>query len=192
MNTPLISIFCRWPTPGEAKTRLIPGFGAKGAAAIYTKLLTHTVETARASGIDFELRVSGAPLDRFSAMLGDDLRLTDQGGGDLTDKLSRVPAPAIVIGSDCPGLTADILRSSAEALAAHPAVIGPASDGGYYLLGYNAPADFAFANMEWSTDTVFAETVKRFAEQGITPTKLTELSDVDTADDLADWPEFLP
>lgn len=192
MTSPLISIFCRWPTPGEAKTRLIPGFGAEGAAAIYTKLLAHTVEVARASGIPFELRVSGAPPERFRKALGEDLHVVDQGDGDLTDKLSRVPAPAIVIGSDCPGLTPAVLIAARDTLLTDPMVIGPASDGGYYLLGYNDPADFAFTEMEWSTDSVFAETLKRFVAQGIRPAVLPELSDVDTAADLEAWPEFLP
>lgn len=192
MTTPLISIFCRWPTPGEAKTRLIPGFGPEGAAAIYTKLLAHTVEVTRASGITFELRVSGAQPEQFREALGEDLHVVDQGDGDLTDKLSRVPAPAIVIGSDCPGLTPAVLIAARDTLLTDPMVIGPASDGGYYLLGYNDPADFAFNDMEWSTDSVFAETLKRFAAQGIRPAVLPELSDIDTAVDLEAWPEFLP
>lgn len=192
MTTPLISIFCRWPTPGEAKTRLIPGFGPEGAAAIYTKLLAHTVEVAKASGITFELRVSGAPPEQFREAFGGDLKVVDQGDGDLTDKLSRVPAPAIVIGSDCPGLTPAVLIAARDTLQTDPMVIGPASDGGYYLLGYNDPADFAFTDMEWSTDSVFAETLKRFVAQGIRPAVLPELSDVDTATDLEAWPEFLP
>lgn len=189
---PLIRIFCRWPEPGKAKTRLIPGFGAAGAAAIYTKLLAHTVEVARASGIPFELRVTGAPADRFKRGLGEDLRVVDQGGGDLTDKLARVPAPAILIGSDCPGLTPAVLQAARDTLLSEDMVIGPASDGGYYLLGYNEPAQFAFTDMAWSTEAVFAETVSRFVKQGIRPAVLPELSDIDTAADLENWPDFLP
>jgi len=189
---PLVRIFCRWPEPGKAKTRLIPDFGPDGAAAIYTKLLAHTVEVARASGVPFELRVTGAPIDRFKAGLGEDLRVLEQGDGDLTEKLSRVPAPAIVIGSDCPGLTPEVLRAARDTLQNDPMVIGPASDGGYYLLGYSEPAEFAFTDMEWSTETVFGETIKRFAAKGIRPAVLPELSDVDTAADLANWPQFLP
>ena len=192
MTAPLISIFCRWPTPGEAKTRLIPGFGADGAAAIYTKLLAHTVEVAKASGIPFELRVSGAPPEQFHKALGVQLNVVEQGGGDLTDKLSRVPAPAIVIGSDCPGLTPGVLIAARDTLRTGPMVIGPASDGGYYLLGYNQPAEFAFTDMEWSTEKVFAETLDRFIAEGIKPAVLPELNDVDTAADLEHWPEFLP
>ena len=169
MADPLISIFCRWPEPGKAKTRLIPGFGAEGAAAIYTKLLAHTVEVARASEIPFELRVTGAPPEQFRQGLGDDLAVVDQGDGDLTAKLGRVAAPAILIGSDCPGLTPAVLRAARDTLETDPMVIGPASDGGYYLLGYREPSDFAFAGMDWSTSTVFAETLRRFAERGIRP-----------------------
>lgn len=192
MPEPLISIFCRWPTPGEAKTRLIPDFGAEGAAAIYTRLLAHTVEVARASGVPFELRVTGAEPQLFRKALGEDLRVVEQGDGELSDKLARVPTPAIVIGSDCPGLSPAVLRAARDTLQTDPMVIGPASDGGYYLLGYSQPADFAFRDMEWSTATVFEETLRRFALRGIRPAVLPELSDVDTAADLEHWPQFLP
>ena len=73
MPDPLLSIFARWPEPGAAKTRLIPDFGPEGAAAIYRKLLAHTVEVARASGVAFELRVTGAEPQDFRARLGEDL-----------------------------------------------------------------------------------------------------------------------
>lgn len=192
MAEPLISIFARWPEPGKAKTRLIPAFGAEGAAAIYTKLLAHTVNVARASGVPFELRVTGAEPTHFLAAFGEDLHIKDQGDGDLTARLGRVPAPAIVIGSDCPGLTPAILRAARDALETAAAVIGPASDGGYYLLGYREEAEFAFQDMEWSTPRVFEETLRRFAAKGIQPAMLPELGDVDTSEDLADWPEFLP
>ncbi|MCR2834183.1 TIGR04282 family arsenosugar biosynthesis glycosyltransferase [Parerythrobacter lacustris] len=192
MTEPRLSIFARWPEPGKAKTRLIPGLGAEGAAAVYAKLLAHTIEVARASGLDFELRVTGTPVVAFREGFGRDLIVVPQGEGELTDKLTRVPAPAIVIGSDCPGLTPQILQAARDTLANEAAVIGPASDGGYYLLGYNADARFAFADMPWSTPVVFEETVRRFAAKGIRPAVLPELADVDTIEDLADWPEFLP
>ena len=189
---PTLSIFCRWPEPGAAKTRLIPEYGADGAAAIYTKLLTHTIAVARQSGLPFELRVTGAPPARFGALFGDDLRIVDQGNGDLTDRLCRVPAPAIIIGSDCPGLTPALLREAREALDSEPAVIGPARDGGYYLIAFRENAAFAFTDMEWSTPAVFADTMARFDARGIRPALLPELSDVDVPADLEPWPRFLP
>lgn len=187
-----LHIFCRWPEPGKAKTRLIPDFGPEGAAAIYAKLLAHTVEVARASGIPFELRVTGAGPEVFRSQFGGDLTVVDQGDGDLTDKLARVPAPAIVIGSDCPGLTPQHLWAAHDTLATEEMVIGPASDGGYYLLGYKSDARFAFEDMPWSTDKVFEETLRRFVAKGIRPSVMPELSDIDTAEDLEDWPDFLP
>ena len=192
MSGASISIFCRWPEPGKAKTRLIPGFGPEGAAAIYTKLLAHTVEVVRATGIPFELRVTGAGPQAFKAGLGEDLTVVDQGVGDLTDKLARVSPPAIIIGSDCPGLTPQHLWAAHDTLATEDMVIGPASDGGYYLLGFNRDARFAFEDMPWSTDRVFEETLKRFVAEGIRPAVMPELSDIDTAADLEDWPDFLP
>lgn len=188
----LLSIFARWPRPGEVKTRLIPHFGAEGAARIYTRLLAHTIAVARESGVPFELRVTGSDPALFRSAFGDDLAVVPQGDGDLTARLSAAPAPAIVIGSDCPGLTPAILRAAAATLATDPMVIGPASDGGYYLLGYNEDAAFAFVDMPWSTGAVFGETVRRFALRGIRPAVLPELADIDTPEDLEQWPDFLP
>lgn len=188
----LLSIFARWPEPGAAKTRLIPAYGEDGSARIYRKLLQHTIKTAQASGLDFELRVTGAEPERFRAAFGSDLAVVEQGDGDLSDKLARVQPPAIVIGSDCPGLTAELLGAASDALDKHTAVIGPASDGGYYLFGFREDVRFAFENMEWSTETVFATTIERLDQHGIAPLIMPERTDIDEAADLADWPDFLP
>ncbi len=192
MAYPQLHIFARWPEPGKAKTRLIPEFGAKGAAAIYTRLLCHTVEVARDSGLPVQLRVTGAPPERFCALLGGDLEVTDQGEGDLSQRLARVAPPAIVIGSDCPGLTTQHLWAANDALFHRGMVIGPARDGGYYLLGYNEDASFAFDDMPWSTSTVFRKTLDRFVDRGIDGAILPELTDVDVAADLEEWPDLLP
>ena len=191
MTKPTLHIFARWPEPGKAKTRLISALGADGAAKVYRKLLEHTVCVARESGLPIELRVFGGEAEQFREWLGADLEIIDQGDGDLGAKLARATAPGIVIGSDAPGLTADLLQRAAKALENIPAVIGPADDGGYYLLGFREPAPFAFGDMEWSTETVFAETMERFASRGITPEVLPELTDVDTAEDLAKFPDLM-
>ena len=187
-----LAIFARYPRPGEAKTRLIPALGADGAALVYRRLLERTVTAARQSGLRFELRVTGAAPARFHEWLGDDLVIVPQGGGDLGERLMRAAAPGIVIGSDAPALTPQLLQAAALALETAPAVIGPAHDGGYYLLGFNAPVPFAFADMEWSTSGVFQETLRRLEANGMAPHFLPPLSDIDTMDDLANWPELLP
>ena len=192
MSAPVISIFARWPTPGEAKTRLIPGFGQEGAAAIYRKLLEHTVGQARASGLPFALRVTGGSPAQFQGWLGEDVSVIDQGSGDLTNKLQRAPAPGLCIGSDCPGLTADHLRDAAAALGTSPVTIGPASDGGYWLIGFREPSPWLFGGIAWSTDAVLSGTLEQCSKHGVEPAILPTLCDVDEPDDLARWPEFQP
>ena len=189
--TPEIAIFARWPEPGKAKTRLIPALGAEGAAKLYARLLELTVREARASSLPFHLRITGDDPARFREWLSDDLDVRDQGDGDLGDKLARVPTPGLMIGSDCPGLTAALLREAADALATHEAVIGPADDGGYWLLGLRDPCRDLFTDMAWSTPQVFPETMRRLDALGIAPHMLPELTDIDTGDDLEAWPELL-
>lgn len=192
MQLPRIVIFARLPVAGACKTRLIPAFAAEGAAAIYRKLLLHTVRQAVASGLPVELRITGGSEGKFRAMVGDGPLIVEQGDGDLGEKLARVEAPALVVGSDCPGLVPSLFAAAAEALATRDCVIGPASDGGYYLIGFNRPLPFLFENMAWSTDSVLAETMARLARAQIAPFVLPELADVDEPEDLAHWPEFLP
>lgn len=192
MMEPRLCIFARWPEPGKAKTRLIPALGAAGAASVYSKLLRHTVAAARASDLEFELRVTGGSATAFTVLFGHDMTVVDQGGGDLGAKLARAGAPVILIGSDAPGLTAALLREAADRLRDHEVVIGPASDGGYYLIALRDPSPWLFADMPWSTPQVFPETLARLAHRGITPFMLAELTDIDTGEDLAAWPAFAP
>lgn len=191
MQTPEIAIFARWPEPGKAKTRLIPALGEEGAAQAYRTLLELTVREARESGLPFHLRVTGGDPQSFRDWLGEDLAVRDQGDGDLGEKLARVPTPAIMIGSDCPGLTAALLREAASVLPNRDAVIGPASDGGYWLIGLREPCPSLFADMEWSTPQVYRETLRRLEALGISPHLLPELADVDTPEDLEAWPGLL-
>ena len=184
--------FARFPVAGTCKTRLIPAVGAEGAAAIHTKLVEICVAAMRGSGLSIELHTTGAEALAFREWLGGDIAFIDQGEGDLGDRLARAaaPYPVIFIGSDAPDLDADRLIAAATALANASAVIGPAEDGGYYLLGLNTPAPWLFTDMDWGTETVFEETMRRFAAHGITPVVLEPLADVDRPEDLARWPEL--
>ena len=190
MISPRLSIFARLPVPGQVKTRLVPALGEEGAARLYARLLALTVEVARESGLDFELRVTGGEVGAFQGLFGDDVPVVDQGDGDLGARMARVEAPALLIGSDCPGITAPLLRAAAGALEDRRVVLGPANDGGYYLIGYREPVPFLFEDMEWSTPRVLPETLARLAARGHGPAILPELADIDTAEDLAEWPEF--
>ena len=187
---PKLVIFARLPVPGKAKTRLIPALGEDGAARLYARLLNRTVEEAKASGLPFQLRVTGGERAAFRELYGEDIEVVEQGHGDLGERMARVEGPALIIGSDCPGMTAPLIRAAAGALEDRSVVVGPATDGGYYLIGFREQLPWLFADMEWSTPTVFAHTLSRLAARGLGPAVLPELSDIDTPEDLASWPEL--
>jgi len=186
-----IALFTRWPEPGKAKTRLIPALGAEGAAALHKRLTERTVATIRATiraaNLQLEIRSTGASPADFAAWLGPGLVITDQGKGDLGARLARATAtlPVLLVGADIPGLAPHHLIAAAAALADHPAVIGPAVDGGYWLLGLAVPMPAVFGDIEWGTGSVFADTLARLPPG--TPC-LETLADLDTPADLARWP----
>lgn len=189
---PVLVLFTRYPVPGQAKTRLIPAIGADRAAELHRRLTERAVATLRRSGLPIELRVTGAEPERFADWLGEGLSPVDQGEGDLGERLARAAAmpPVILLGADVPDLSLRQIESAAAALEAHDAVIGPALDGGYYLLGLARPMPFLFPAMAWGTDRVLAETVARLERAGTRFTTLETLADLDRPEDLARWPEL--
>lgn len=191
--TPRVVLFTRYPEPGQAKTRLIPALGAAGAAALHRALTERTVSVVRDSGLPLEIRITGATMEAFANWLGRG-DLVDQGEGDLGTRLARAapPYPVILIGADAPDVTTTLLCNAADALRYAPAVIGPAEDGGYWLLGLAHAVPGVFAEIAWSTDTVFAQTMARLAAAGIDPILLPELADCDRPEDLARWPGLVP
>lgn len=182
-----ISLFTRWPEPGLAKTRLIAALGAAGAADLHRRLTEATVATARAAGIRLEVRSTGAPPGQFRDWLGNDLSVIDQGAGDLGARLARAAqdVPLLLLGADIPGLQPGHLVAAAAALARNRAVIGPAIDGGYWLLGLAVPMPQLFSGVNWGSGSVLATTLARLPAG--TP-QLETLSDLDTPADLARWP----
>lgn len=189
---PRLVLFTRYPAPGEAKTRLIPMLGAAGAADLHRRMTERSVAAMRASGLPMEIRTTGAEPAAFSAWLGDDLTIVEQGEGDLGARLGRAAqqAPVILLGADTPDLSGAHLLQAADALTHNAAAIGPARDGGYWLLGIARPMPFLFADMPWSTEQVCRLTLERLAAHGIAPTKLETLADVDRPEDLARWPDL--
>ena len=188
--TPTVHLFARYPEAGRAKTRLIPALGAERAAAVHRRLVERTVATVAAAGLPLVLRATGADGAAFRRWLGDGVEVMDQGEGDLGERLARVPPPALLLGADIPGLTPAHLIAAATALAECDAAIGPATDGGYYLLGFRVPIPAAFEPMAWGTDGVFAETVRRIEGARASLRVLGMLDDCDRPEDLARWPEL--
>lgn len=193
MSAIRLVIFTRYPEPGRAKTRLIPAIGAERAAELHRRLTEHTLGAARASGLPIEVRITGAPALAFARWLGEDVRLVDQGEGDLGQRMRAATGtgPVLFIGSDLPDLQADHLREAARLLQTQEVVLGPAEDGGYWALGLAGKADFLFDAMPWGTDRVLDLTLARLADKGMVPALLPMLADCDRPEDLARWPHLL-
>jgi rSAM/selenodomain-associated transferase 1 len=189
-----IAILAKAPVPGYAKTRLIPRLGAAGAAALQAEFLARTVRTALAAGIG-PVTLWCSPdtaHPAFAACAADgQLRLHGQPGGDLGARMAAAVAGScaeggtLVIGTDCPALTATGLRAAAAALADHDAVLIPAEDGGYVLIGLRRTAPSLFRDIPWSTPQVLAATRDRLRAAGLSWHEPAALWDVDHPADLA-------
>lgn len=192
-------VFSRYPKAGETKTRLVPALGPNGAAELQRKMTEHTVSRLIDSNSTFsrdtEVRFFGGNSTLMQAWLGRGPMYTPQGRGDLGEKLIRASADAfrrgvrrvVVIGTDCPDLSSKIVDEAFRALKSSDTVFGPASDGGYYLVGLRAPNPSLFVNIPWGTDRVYAETKAAARDAGLTFAELEMLTDVDTPEDLHVW-----
>jgi len=192
-------IFAKAPQPGAVKTRLIPALGADGAAALARAMLDHTLQQALAAGLDaVELCMSPAPGDPawHGAAPPAGVTCTAQGEGDLGERMDRAmrralafpSGPVLLIGTDCPALDSAQLREAARQLAQHDAVLQPVADGGYVLIGLQAPCPAIFTDMAWSISTVTADTLQRLAALGLRVWLGPVLHDIDEAADLAHLP----
>lgn len=201
MSATRILVFAKAPVPGRVKTRLIPALGTTGAARLARRMLDHTLEQALAARIGpVELCASPAIASRDWAgfTLPPGIEHSDQGEGDLGARLARASLRALhlnnrvlLIGTDCPGLSARRLREAAAALERHDAVIHPALDGGYPLLGLRAFHPSLFTDMPWSTAAVAELTLARMQALEWCVWVGDELADIDEPADLIHLPAQL-
>ena len=183
-----IVIFAKEPVAGWVKTRLIPALGAEGAAELARSMLARTVAEAVASGLKVELCGEPDAATWFEGVVSK----SAQGGGGLGERLARAAERVVaggeqvlLIGADCPELDAGRLQAAAEALEEVDAVIHPAADGGYVLLGLRRFDRSVFEGVAWSTDAVCAQTLERVRALGWSVRVLETLRDVDEVADLA-------
>ena len=187
-------VFARAPRPGAVKTRLIPMLGEAGAAALHARLVKHTLATARASGFDqVELWCAPDTDDPFFRLCGGryGVPLMSQTDGDLgarmRDAFERALASArrvTLIGTDCPALTAQHLRDADHVLVAgRDAVLVPAEDGGYALIGLTRCDAPLFDGVGWGGAGVMEETRTRLRALGWSWEELETLWDVDRPED---------
>ncbi len=188
-----LAIMARAPVPGEAKTRLISVLGADGAARLQGWLLQHTVAMALAADIGpVTLWCTGNerhPDFAACKALGP-IELRKQPEGHLGERMlaavanATTPAGTLVIGTDCPALTTDHLKQAAHFLTTHDAVVGPAEDGGYVLIGMRSPLADVFNGIDWGTGQVMTQTRWQLRKIGLRWHELDLLWDLDRPDDL--------
>jgi rSAM/selenodomain-associated transferase 2/rSAM/selenodomain-associated transferase 1 len=192
-------IFTRYPAPGATKTRMMPLLGASGAADLQKRMTEHTLNTAeahrKASGCGISVYYTGAERRLMSDWIGDEAALIEQADGDLGKKIdtafrdfvSEHPAGTVIIGIDSPGITPEILTRAFNCLKRSDMVLGPARDGGYYLIGLNSCPDGLFNGIEWGSERTREQTMRRAAELGLSTELLDELDDIDEPDDIRAW-----
>jgi hypothetical protein len=191
-----IIVFARAPSPGAVKTRLIPLLGADGAAELHARLVKRTLETVRAAAFP-RIELHGTPGidDPFFRFCAGHfaVALLAQTGGDLGARmfaafeLALAAHPRVLlVGSDCPALTANHLRDADRALRdGSDAVLVPCEDGGYALIGLKRVDAKLFENIAWGSDRVMAETRVRLMQLGWRWRELETLWDVDRPEDYA-------
>jgi len=196
MNYPFsrLLVFTRAPSAGQVKTRLIPRLGAQGAADFHARLIHHCLQTVTRAGLcPVELWCAPSCQDPFFQNCREcyGIELYDQVQGELGERmhaalgsaLARAES-AVLIGTDIPSIEAADLDEAFQSLEqGKDAVVGPARDGGYYLIGLKQPSRRFFEGIPWGTSTVFQETVSRLQQLGMDWSRLREQSDVDTPDD---------
>lgn len=192
-----IVILAKYPAAGQVKTRLIAALGADGAANLARQLLQHTLRQALATGYSVEL--CGSPAADHSCWqslsLPIGLKQSSQCEGDLGARMAHAAQHALqhhqavlLIGTDCPSLDSATLQRAAQSLEQYDAVIIPAADGGYVLLGLRCADPSLFEQMAWSTATVCADTLQRLVALNWSVSVLPRLHDIDNSEDLQHLP----
>jgi rSAM/selenodomain-associated transferase 2/rSAM/selenodomain-associated transferase 1 len=196
-------LFARFPAVGKVKTRLIPALGAEGATALHRRLVLRTLRTAQAmcqsGNVELEIRFAGGSETEMRHWLGVGGLCRRQCDGDLGQRMAealadsfREGSPAsVIIGSDCPALTPLVLAAAFDLLKTSPVVFGPATDGGYYLIGQTKLVSELFHGVDWGTEHVLAQSLKILDQIGIRSAQLEGLDDLDRPEDLATWQRIL-
>lgn len=191
----VLMIFVKYPEPGRVKTRLAKAIGDGEAARLY-RLMAEDVIRSLKDCSEYSTIIFFAPPGRASDVqnwLGDGQSYMPQSGRNLGERLANAfrtvfdmgARRAVVIGTDCQDITPETITSSLEYLGKKDLVIGPAEDGGYYLLGLSRHAPELFDSIDWSTDNVFRQTVEKTKRLGLSYITLELLKDLDEYSDMS-------
>jgi rSAM/selenodomain-associated transferase 1 len=196
MRAEHLVIFVRAPRPGTVKTRLAQTIGAPAACGAYQHLVQTLVHRLKHLP-EVQLRFTpDDAIDEIRPWLQPGWSVRPQGAGDLGARLSAAFAESfargaqrvVIIGSDCPDVAQEDIAGAWSELTRRDVVLGPAKDGGYWLIGLRRPRPELFSGVPWGNEMVRAETLERARKAGLSLWILRELADVDTE---ADWRDFL-
>ncbi len=195
-------LFTRYPVPGQTKTRLLSVLTRQEAALLH-RLMTGEVKKTilllqKEVEIEAEVRFTNGKLEQMKDWLGSHFSYKEQGGGDLGKRLAsgfeesfqKGDKKVIAIGSDCPQITPQDLEEALKSLDNYDCVLGPALDGGYYLIGLRVFHSALFSNISWGTEFVLEQTIKNIKQNGLSWTELRPLGDIDRPEDLALWLQY--
>lgn len=194
-------VFTRYPEPGTTKTRLIPLLGAQGAADLQRKMTELTMlqvkKVSTRRELSVEIRYEGGDKNRMRTWLGRNFEYRPQSSGDLgqrmkcsfEDAFGAGATTAVIIGSDIPKITEGIIQKAFSVLKQKNMALGPAKDGGYYLIGLqnnslSQAIPHLFSGITWGSGDVLEKTIKIAKHSGLSFTLLDVLQDVDHPEDL--------
>jgi hypothetical protein len=192
-------IFTRYPEPGKTKTRLIPVLGAEGAATLQRQMtedkLAEVKKLQAFYPLPVEVHFAGGNELLMQDWLGSDVTYRRQSEGDIGCRMAsafQVSFEAgmdsvVLIGTDCPDLNAPLIAQAFQVLHQHDLVLGPAQDGGYYLIGLHRLIPELFTGISWSTAEVLQQTQSIAQRLELAVAYLPLLSDIDRPEDLSVW-----
>jgi uncharacterized protein len=188
-------VFAKPPTPGQAKTRLVPALGQAGAAELHARMVRHTLKNAVAAGVGPVMLWCASDVKHpFFAECARNFNVSlhMQHGHDLGQRMAHALETSlrnfrhvVLIGTDCPALGPDSLRDAAQGLRAHVSVVfAPAEDSGYTLIGIRDGVPSIFDNIAWGSDSVMEHTRSHLRSQAVDWHELPTMLDIDTPHDL--------
>jgi rSAM/selenodomain-associated transferase 1 len=198
-NSSALIVFAKLPRAGKVKTRLGESIGMEKAVEVYQRFAEHAFTLAddiHSEGVDvYVFYAPGAGEEEIKKWVGRDFVFIEQHGATLGERMKNAfdrtfadgATHTVIIGTDVPELDSTTLRSSFEFLSTLDVVLGPSTDGGYYLLGMNAPIKNLFDEITWSTSSVFEATLRRISTINLSSKLLHSLSDIDTEEEYREY-----
>lgn len=198
MSTNLLMIFARNPVKGKVKTRLASSIGEEQALLVYERLLSQTAALIKLPDSDIQIHYTDF-IPESDVFNGDHVSRKLQIQGDLGERMSYAfengfiagYEKILIIGTDCPEITLKDIILAFDKLTSNDIVIGPALDGGYYLLGLKKHFSKIFRNKKWSTSSVYSDTLMDAVASAKRVAVLDPKRDIDTIENLQEFPQLL-